>query len=64
MQILKNVKNLLGILISAMVIAGCASTATEPVEQQPAEEVVDVVEVVEVEVEEPVAGFAADNRTP
>jgi peptidoglycan-associated lipoprotein len=57
----EKLKNLLGVLVSAVIIAGCASTATEPVEQQPAE---DVVEVVEVEVEEAVAGFAADNRTP
>jgi peptidoglycan-associated lipoprotein len=58
----EKLKNLLGVLISATIIAGCASTATEPVEQQPAEDVVEVVEVVEVE--EAVAGFAADNRTP
>ncbi len=64
MLIQEKLKNSLGILIGALIIAGCASTATEPVEQQPAEEVVDVVEVVEVEVEEAVPGFAADNRTP
>lgn len=66
MHIQEKLKNLLAVLISALVIAGCASTATEPVEPQPAEEVVEVVEVVEVEVEveEPVPGFALDDRTP
>lgn len=64
MHMQEKLKNLLGVLVSALIIAGCASTATEPVEQQPAEDVVEVVEVVEVEVEEAVAGFAADNRTP
>lgn len=64
MHMQEKLNNLLGVLISTMIIAGCASTATEPVEQQPAEDVVEVVEVVEVEIEEAVAGFAADNRTP
>jgi peptidoglycan-associated lipoprotein len=64
MHIQEKIRNLLGVLASALIIAGCASTATEPVEPQPAEDLIEVVEVVEVEVEEAVAGFAADNRTP
>jgi peptidoglycan-associated lipoprotein len=61
MRIQEKLTNLLGVLISALIISGCASTATEPVEQQPAEEVVEAIEVVEVQEAAPT--LAADNRT-
>lgn len=63
MQVQEKIKHLLIVALGALVIAGCSSTATEPVvEQQPAAEV-EVVEVVEV-VKEAGPGFAADNTTP
>ena len=47
MQVQEKIKHLWVAVLAALVIAGCSSTATEPVvEQQPATEVVEVVEVV------------------
>ena len=64
MQVQEKIKHLWVAVLAALVIAGCSSTATEPVvEQQPATEVAEVVEVVEV-IEETGPGFAADNNTP
>ncbi len=64
MQIQEKIQHLLIVMLATLVIAGCSSTATEPVvEQQPATEVVEVAEVVEV-VEPAGPGFAADNTTP
>ena len=64
MQVQKKLKCLWVALFGTLVIAGCSSTATEPVvEQQPVTEIAEVVEVVEV-IEEAGPGFAADNKTP
>ena len=64
MQVQEKIKHLWVAVLATLVIAGCSSTATEPVvEQQPATEVAEVVEVVEV-IEETGPGFAADNTTP
>ena len=64
MQIQERIKHLLVTMLGALVIAGCSSTATEPVvEEQPEMEAVEVVEVVEA-VKPAGPGFAADNRTP
>jgi peptidoglycan-associated lipoprotein len=64
MQIQSRMSNLAISLLAALIIGGCSSTATEPVDQQepvaPAPEVVAPVEVVE----EAAPGFAADNTTP
>jgi peptidoglycan-associated lipoprotein len=64
MQIQGRIKHLLVVMFGALVIAGCSSTATEPVvEEQPEMEAVEVVEVVEV-VKPAGPGFASDNSTP
>ena len=64
MQVQEKPKRLWVALFGTLVIAGCSSTATEPVvEQQPVTEIAEVVEVVEV-IEEAGPGFAADNKTP
>ena len=64
MQIQRRIKHLLVVMLGALVIAGCSSTATEPVvEEQPEMEAVEVVEVVEV-VKPAGPGFASDNNTP
>jgi peptidoglycan-associated lipoprotein len=64
MQVQEKLKRLWVALFGTLVIAGCSSTATEPVvEQQPLTEIAEVVEVVEV-IEEAGPGFAADNKTP
>lgn len=49
-------------VLAALFIAGCSSTATEPVDQQ--EPVGPAPEVVAPEVEEIVSDFAADDSTP
>ena len=64
MQVKEILKHLWVAVLGTLVIAGCSSTATEPVvEQQPATEAVEVIEVAEV-VEESGPGFAVDNKTP
>ena len=64
MQVKEKLKHLWVALLGTLVIAGCSSTATEPlVEQQPATEAVEVIEIAEV-VEESGPGFAGDNKTP
>ena len=51
MQVQEKIKHLWVAVLAALVIAGCSSTATEPVvEQQPATEVAEVVELVEVSI--------------
>lgn len=61
MQTQERIKRLFAAALGTLVVAGCSSTAIEPVvEQQPATEVVEIVEVIE----EVGPGFAPDNTTP
>ena len=62
MQIRSRLSSLAISILAALFIAGCSSTATEPVDQQ--EPVDQTPEVVAPEVEEIISDFAEDNSIP